>query len=477
MSAVETNATQTQPKTKEQLKAERRAQFEAQRAQQLNDKSTEKSKPMTKSERRALQEAQRAAKKEKTLSEANAVKPLSSKSMPTEKSDIKQDCKKEISDNSINDAKSNTPLVDAKSRSALENKQSKKLKIFPHIPSREENINICLRSPDVNRIHPLVIQVGLRMNKALITESTPRCVAMLTAFKSLIKDYETPPQKELSRDLKEVLDKCKEFLDKCRPLSISMCNAMKMLKMHLTKITPQVSDKQAKENLISAINEFIHQEIELALDAMSDYVLEKINSEDVILTFGSSHSVRHILKKALDSGKKFRVIVVDSRPKPHAEDMLQFLVKNNVQVTYVLINAAAYVMKEVTKVLLGAHSILANGYVMAKLGSSQIALVAQAYNVPVLVCCEGYKFSEKVLTDSFVYNEAEPDMFESRCFNEISNNKMDSLSIKMNSKLNILNLIYDVTPPDFVSMVVTEKGIIPCNSVPAVIRRNVTKFQ
>jgi translation initiation factor eIF-2B subunit delta len=37
-------------------------------------------------------------------------------------------------------------------------------------------------------------------------------------------------------------------------------------------------------------------------------------------------------------------------------------------------------------------------------------LLAQAAGVPVLVCCETYKFTERVQTDSFVYNElADPD--------------------------------------------------------------------
>ncbi|KAL0164317.1 hypothetical protein M9458_040070, partial [Cirrhinus mrigala] len=55
----------------------------------------------------------------------------------------------------------------------------------------------------------------------------------------------------------------------------------------------------------------------------------------------------------------------------------------------------------VSKVFLGAHALLANGYVMSRVGTSQIALVAKAYNVPVLVCCETYKFCERVQTDSF----------------------------------------------------------------------------
>lgn len=60
---------------------------------------------------------------------------------------------------------------------------------------------------------------------------------------------------------------------------------------------------------------------------------------------------------------------------------------------------------QVSKVLLGAHALLANGYVMSRAGSSQVALLAHSFNVPVLVCCETHKFSERVQTDAFVYNE------------------------------------------------------------------------
>jgi len=59
----------------------------------------------------------------------------------------------------------------------------------------------------------------------------------------------------------------------------------------------------------------------------------------------------------------------------------------------------------VTKVFLGAHALLANGFVTSRIGSSQVALVARAHNIPVLVCCETYKFCDRVQTDSFVFNE------------------------------------------------------------------------
>ena len=55
--------------------------------------------------------------------------------------------------------------------------------------------------------------------------------------------------------------------------------------------------------------------------------------------------------------------------------------------------------------MLGSYALLANGSVMSRIGSSQVALVARAHKVPVLVCCETYKISDRVQTYSFVFNE------------------------------------------------------------------------
>lgn len=41
---------------------------------------------------------------------------------------------------------------------------------------------------------------------------------------------------------------------------------------------------------------------------------------------------------------------------------------------------------------------------------------------------------------------------------------------KNKDHLKLLNLVYDLTPMDFISMVVTEVGIIPPTSVPVIIR-------
>jgi len=36
--------------------------------------------------------------------------------------------------------------------------------------------------------------------------------------------------------------------------------------------------------------------------------------------------------------------------------------------------------------------------------------------------------------------------------------------------INLINLMYDVTPPDLISCVVTDMGMLPCTSVPVVLR-------
>ncbi|KAM9196199.1 translation initiation factor eIF2B subunit delta-like [Mergus octosetaceus] len=99
-------------------------------------------------------------------------------------------------------------------------------------------------------------------------------------------------------------------------------------------------------------------------------------------------------------------------------------------------------------------------------GTSRVALVSKAYNVPVLVCCETYKFCERVQTDSFVSNELDdPDDLI-----VLRKGQAQLGGWSENKSLRLLNLVYDVTPPDLVDLVITDLGMIPCTSVPVVLR-------
>ncbi len=61
--------------------------------------------------------------------------------------------------------------------------------------------------------------------------------------------------------------------------------------------------------------------------------------------------------------------------------------------------------QSVTRVLLGASSLLSNGAMLGPAGTAMVAALAKARQIPVIVAAESYKFSEKVQLDSIVYNE------------------------------------------------------------------------
>ncbi|XP_067240981.1 translation initiation factor eIF-2B subunit delta isoform X3 [Chanodichthys erythropterus] len=315
-------------------------------------------------------------------------------------------------------------------------------------------------------IHPSIVRLGLQYSQGIIAGSNARSVALLHAFKQVIQDYSTPPNEELSRDLVNKLSPYISFLSQCRPLSASMGNAIKYIKKEISNISSQCKEEEAKRKLQECIDSYVNEKIVLASEAISKYAIEKISDGDVILVYGCSSLVNHILCKAFEKERKFRVIVVDSRPRLEGREALRRLVKKGIRCTYVLISALSYILPEVSKVFLGAHALLANGYVMSRVGTSQIALVAKAYNVPVLVCCETYKFCERVQTDSFVSNELDDpdDLIVTR------NGKTHLENWQTVKSLGLLNLVYDVTPPDFVDLVITDLGMIPCTSVPVVLR-------
>ena len=59
-----------------------------------------------------------------------------------------------------------------------------------------------------------------------------------------------------------------------------------------------------------------------------------------------------------------------------------------------------------TQVFLGAAAVHSNGTVMARIGSASVAMAADARGVPVIICCETYKFVAKVRRRSSVASPA-----------------------------------------------------------------------
>lgn len=233
-----------------------------------------------------------------------------------------------------------------------------------------------------------------------------------------------------------------------------------------------MEDAEAKTFLISEIDRYIQERIVYADEAIVATASEQVQDGDLILTYASSYVVEAAFKRAKAAGKNFQVIVVDSRPRYEGRTLLGRLTAAGIQCTYVLLNAVGYIMKGVDKVIMGAHALLSNGQVYSRCGTAVVSMMASSLNIPVLVCCETYKFADRVQVDAISQNELDdPDSLRSSFDPNVVEGTEDKLANwKANDSLKLLNLVYDLTPMEFISMVISEVGMIPPTSVPVVIR-------
>lgn len=425
---------------------------------QENTGEINKTKSQLKAERRAKQEAQRAAKLAKSnekVSNVSSVTNENKNNTMKEKVPPKEKPSKE-SGSKVNEATNEA----VSTKLPIEKESLHKVKLFSHLPQ-------CKKFDIDAKIHPAILEIGFQYYKATICGSNARCIALLEAFVEVIQDYAPHPDRNFCRDLESNIQSYMNFLNNCRPLSVSMMNVVRFLKHEINQMPSDLEVEEIKDRLCNFIFNFVKVEIVLAKEAIANRASYKITDGDVILVLGFSSVIRDVLCKAYEMKKSFKVVVIDTRPKLEGLKMLRHLVKQGLQCSYISINAVSYIMKEVTKVIIGAHAILANGCVMSRLGNKQIALVASTYGVPVFVCCETYKFCERVLTDSFVHNElGEPEdiITTSLIFNDSLKNWRDL------PLLQPLNLLYDLTTPNLIAEIVTEKGTLPCTSVPVFLR-------
>jgi translation initiation factor eIF-2B subunit delta len=283
--------------------------------------------------------------------------------------------------------------------------------------------------------------------------------------------------------------------------------------LSISSIDPSVPEATAKSDLCEFIDNFIREKITVAGQVIASKAAEKIIDGDVIVTFAGSSIVKQTLLAAHKQGRKFRVAIIDSRPLFEGKNLARALANAGLEVQYSLIHGISHAVKDATKVFLGAHAMTSNGRLYSRVGTALVAMSAKersgGVEIPVIVCCETVKFTDRVALDSIVVNEIadadelvtkqprqqvtglpdlsatpEPPKTGKKGGSSSSNNIVDgmaSLSLSQNApvplkdwrdtpNLQLLNIMHDVTPAEYVDMVVTEMGSLPPSAVPIVHR-------
>lgn len=368
--------------------------------------------------------------------------------------------------------------------------------LFDHLVRKEAPKPNTLDS--IGYIHPATLKLGDYFSNGIIHEDDDRVVALICAFRDIIRDYSTPAKKSISMDLDKYISAQVQHLIHCRLHSITMGNVIKFTRFNISQLPPDLPEAQAKQKLIGALTTYLEERIVFARKSISLLCIESIRPNDVILTFGSSALIRQILVAAA-AVKQFRVIVVDTRPLNEGRKTLECLTELGISCVYTLLTGASFVIRDATMVLLGASAILSNGTVLAEAGTAMVASLAKANRIPVMFAAESVKFSYKVQLDAIVYNELghasevlEGVGVEEREESNVSlpphaamgqevslfhgsyRGQADTVPPKTSTgttpPFSVVNLRYDLTPIANVSVIATESGLIPATSIPVLIK-------
>lgn len=240
----------------------------------------------------------------------------------------------------------------------------------------------------------------------------------------------------------EEMKRASELLLNSRPTAVSLYNAINYVMRYKGE-----SVEEKREDLIRRAEEFLNW-VNTAQKRIAEIGEKRIRDGSTLLTHCNSSAAIAVIRRAHEVGKEIRVFATESRPRWQGHITAKQLREAGIDVTVIVDSAVRYFMNEVDCVIVGADTITANGALINKIGTSQIALCAKEARVPFLVAAETYKFSPRTLAGELV-------VIEERSAEEVLPPEMLKLGIKAR------NPAFDVTPRSYIDAIITEIGVIP----------------
>ncbi len=254
-------------------------------------------------------------------------------------------------------------------------------------------------------------------------------------------------KKDLTEFIKYI-DEVAKLLLSTRPTAVSLPNAVMYITSRLKRAKMKTID-EAISLIVKLSNEFIEYS-KVATEKIGIIGSRRIQNGDVILTHCNSSAAVSIIINAHKQGKKIKVYATETRPKFQGYITAKALLSEGVDVTLIPDSAVRYIMKKVDKVIVGADTVAANGAVVNKIGTSNIALAAKEARVRMFVAAETYKFSPATVIGELV-------QIEERSPLEIVSEEY----LKEHPNVKVRNPAFDVTPPEYIDAIITEEGLIP----------------
>ncbi|MFN4132052.1 MAG: S-methyl-5-thioribose-1-phosphate isomerase [Caldimicrobium sp.] len=171
------------------------------------------------------------------------------------------------------------------------------------------------------------------------------------------------------------------------------------------------------------------------------------------LATGGFGTALGVIRKAFERGKKLFVYVDETRPFLQGSRLTAWeLSKLKIPYKIITDNSSGFLMKKglIKAVIVGADRIVSNGDTANKIGTYSLSVLAKAHGIPFYVCAPTSTFDLNI-------SSGENIPIEERASKEVLSCDGKLVSPK-NAKA--LNFVFDITPAENITAIITEKGII-----------------
>ncbi len=159
-----------------------------------------------------------------------------------------------------------------------------------------------------------------------------------------------------------------------------------------------------------------------------------------------------VIRAAVEEGKKIRVYASETRPRLQGAKLTVWeLMKDGIPVKLITDNMAAFLMQrgEVDKVVVGADRVLAKtGHVINKIGTLSHAIAANRFGIPFIVAAPTSTIDFERTPEEVEIEERDP--------REVLYVGRERVAPK---GVEVWNPAFDITPPDLITYIVTERGV------------------
>ena len=189
------------------------------------------------------------------------------------------------------------------------------------------------------------------------------------------------------------------------------------------------------------------------------YGSELIDSHDTIMTHcnaGALATVGYgtalgVIRASKESGKQIKVIATETRPVMQGSRLTAFELKHDgIDVSLIPDTAVGYTISKgmIDKIIVGADRILRTGHVFNKIGTYQIALIANQHEIPFYVAAPLSTFDLKSNPKDVIIEQRNPA-------------EVTTIGDKKTAPddVGVINPAFDMTPPELITGIITEAGV------------------